>query len=405
LIALVKDSLNGNVALDRDDQGFFRVTILPDLAYSLFRIAQEQAWKKGAKIVIVPSQIVLRNREDGQFVYEQYLELQKLVDDVSDIYDVEDNEEKKIVRRKMEEIRNFLKKNRDYVVSTSFQDIITDSDRIKDNSYYQGSDQIVIGKRDNEKTKESDLTAKIEHEKGHRADRARKEIHFNDGKNSTREDEEKSAEFWRRYNSGVKEYVAADKFDKEIFAFDRQIKNLMIDRMYNESRHFDTIGRVNGYMSEHNIDNVFYEDDTSLAERIVVFLERQYRDPMYYDDYDDEEITRYNSDPDASEVVVDANDWYQRNREQSDFLQDAAQNSWEVYGEALEQSSDLLTEKQLEAYRMVESPQYENFRRNHRKEYGEFLKQIYNAGDDHYKLREIGWHKRERRSIINDISC
>jgi hypothetical protein len=126
---------------------------------------------------------------------------------------------------------------------------------------------------------------------------------------------------------------------------------------------------------------------------------------MYYDDYDDEEITRYNSDPDASEVVVDANDWYQRNREQSDFLQDAAQNSWEVYGEALEQSSDLLTEKQLEAYRMVESPQYENFRRNHRKEYGEFLKQIYNAGDDHYKLREIGWHKRERRSIINDISC
>ena len=361
-IILVKR--DGDVTLDRDDQGFFRVTILPELAYSLFRVAQDYAQGSRKKLVVVPSQIVLRSREDGERFYEWYLELQSLIDNI-DIQNEGDNREKAAIREKMGNIVNFYRKNRQNMISASFGDIVTNSSRIQDISYYPSSDQIMIGNREGVKLKESDLLVQELHETGHRADRNR----------------------------------VADKLDKEIFAFDKTIKWLMDNHMYSEYRHEEMIDRMN---SDLNVKNVVLDEGIYLAEKIISSLERQYRDPVYYDDYSDEEIERFSSDPNSPEEIREADEWHQRNREQSDSLRDTAQNSWEVYGQALEQAfrNDFLTNKQLENYRWIESPEQKEFRLNNREKYGEILKDIYNLGEDHYRLREIGWHKRTRRNII-----
>lgn len=322
---------NEYVSLVHQEDGFFRVTVFPELSYNIMKLIKALAKSKYKGMTtsirissLLDTRVVVTDIEDAREMYKLY----SLLGDVMKKRDFESAVE---TINDLQQAITFLRETSN-LISRDIPDMVHSN--INNAEYLQKNDLIVSGKFSS-KDDEIDETNYELHEIGHKIDRKR----------------------------------IADRFDKELFAVENSMKGLMGLGMYNWDQHTKKIREAERVMINENIENVLDDDNVSLAERIVMYLEQKYRNPITYDDYVSGDTDNFYRDTNVEEFK-EGNERYQMDKSQGFTLWDVEQTPKEIEEAENEESflrgefgfdcfGNPLSEEELDRMRREEEKAYE----------------------------------------------
>jgi hypothetical protein len=373
---------NDYVALVQQGDGNFRVTMFPRLAYDIYTIIHPYLVAKDKSSPIksfLDTWIIINDLGDAKELYKMYSRL-------GDLIRKQAEEEDKL--QSIRDIQNvhFLLKNK--ILSQSMTDMIHDD--IPAGHFLIDRNKIIAG---TVKTKSGMVFTKddvLGHESPHQEDKERQrfssEIRMIPSTKSIKDDDLIVRTIRSSY-PGFNYAISAEKvsyFDKELFAVDSQIKKSISRGQYTEEQHNKMLFLVIKLLEKTQVDN-----EDNFATKILGWLELQYRDPMFYDIQEDEnvEAALLSGDPNNVEGSRRAEELWERNEDQGWLLSDVSQTDREKLEDALEEVVyyDGLAPEQQEKYEWSQSNAQVEWRMQNPDKYTEFLREIWNSVDDSLK--------------------